>query len=116
MFFITVDLEDSGFSQVGCRKCEESPGIMNDETKAKKLKSGDDAFKTDEKEESYEKDPSTVVGVPMPVDFPSGIYANVKEVGCGSRHTIVLLGTIFLLFTKSLCVVFYFKIYFFHNI
>lgn len=86
-----VDLEDSGFSQVGCRKCEESPGIMNDETKAKKLKSGDDAFKTDEKEESYEKDPSTVVGVPMPVDFPSGIYANVKEVGCGSRHTIVLL-------------------------
>lgn len=88
------DVDDSGFSQIGCRKYDDTSGIHSDENKAKKRKAGadeEDAFKTDEKDNSFEKDPSTLVGVPMPVDFPSGIYANVKEVGCGSRHTIVLL-------------------------
>lgn len=51
-------------------------------TGPKKLKT-DDSQNTDE---------VTILNIPLPVACPLEQEVNVKDVGCGSRHTIVLLG------------------------
>lgn len=37
-------------------------------------------------------DEVTILNVPLPVVWPMEQEVNVVDVGCGSRHTIVLLG------------------------
>jgi hypothetical protein len=66
-------------------------GKQEEVTGPKKLKT-DNSQSTDE---------VTVLNVPLPVVWPLGEEVNVKDVGCGSRHTIVLLGESVL--STSLC-------------